>query len=85
MNSEKLLENAAKLAEALKDNPAADSIIGFFYWVTVFIFVYAILVLLVNTIKKSRTDRVLDNVDTSLRDTVFALGKVATALEERED
>lgn len=85
MDSEKLVQGAADLAAALKDNPAAESFIDFLSLVVTAAFVYFFISMLFDKFKESRTDRVLGAVEGALTKNVEALGKVTTAIEKIED
>ena len=85
MDSEKLIEASAKLAEALKDNPAADSFIALLTWVAIALFVYFFTSMIFDKFHKSRADTLLNTIDDTLRENVRSLNKVTTALERLED
>ena len=39
----KIVDSTAKLAEALRDNPAAEQMIALFFWFALFMFLYGVI------------------------------------------
>ena len=84
MAADKIIEALAKLADALKDNSAAESLLTFLSYLVIFLFTYFFIKMIIEKIKDSRTDRVLGKIEATISQNTLALGKVTTALERLE-
>jgi len=84
MAVDKIIEALTKLAKALQDNPAAESFLRLLTLLMIAFFAYFFIKMIIEKIKDSRTDRVLDRIEDSISKNTLALGKVTTALERLE-